>query len=191
MSYLDLTVRPRVIGLDLAANRSGVALPSGSTITLTAPAPARRERRTYADDMARLDYLAEAVTDLIGAFPPDLVVLEDYAAKLRSAAAHRLAEISGAARLAFHRAGVPVALVGPTQVKQYATGHGMSSKDDMGTALADRAGLTLATHDEVDAWWLRAMGLDHLGHPPTILPPAQRAVLDRVTWPIIGQDVIT
>jgi hypothetical protein len=50
-----------------------------------------------------------------------------------------------------------------------------------------RAGLVFPTEDECDAWWMRAMGWDWLGHPVVDLPKAQRAVLEKVKgWPEVA-----
>ncbi len=74
-----------------------------------------------------------------------------------------------------------------THVKQYATGDGGATKSQMATAALSRAGLTFPTEDECDAWWMRAMGWDWLGHPVVDLPKAQRAVLAKVKgWPEVS-----
>lgn len=172
---------PRVIGLDLAAEVTGVAGPGG-TLVIRAPKAAGK-KRTLADDLARLDHIASQVAWILFRSTPDLIVIEDYAPGIRSAAAHRLAEVSGVVRLACHRAGAPIALVNPMHLKVYATGSSKATKSEMATSALKRAGLEFPTEDECDAWWLRAMGLDHLGCPPVDLPKAQRAALDKITWP--------
>ncbi|MEE2041256.1 crossover junction endodeoxyribonuclease RuvC [Nocardiopsis sp. CT-R113] len=181
-----------VLGLDLAAVKSGYAVLHAGEIlavgTITAP-PAAGEKRTAEDNMHRLDVVTHMVEVLLDRYRPGLAVLEDYAPGAKGSAAHRLAEISGAVRLACRRRAVPLALVGVRQVKQYATGSGTAAKSTMAVALYKRTGLELS-EDEVDAWWIAAMGADHLGHPPAVLPAAQRAVLDRITWPETGQGVI-
>lgn len=176
---------PRVIGLDLAAESTGVALPDGSTLTIKAP-KARGKKRTLADDLARMDHAATQMAAVLG-HPADLAVIEDYAASIRSAAAHRLAEVGGIVRLACHRAGVPIALVNNMHLKIYATGTTKAEKRDMSMWAFKRAGVEFPNSDECDAWWLRAMGLDHLGHPVVDLPKVQRAALYPKTkkdvWP--------
>jgi Holliday junction resolvasome RuvABC endonuclease subunit len=176
---------PRVIGLDLAAESTGVALPDGTTFTIKAPR-AKGKKRTLADDLARLDHIADYIAAVL-THPADLIVIEDYAAGIRSAAAHRLAEVGGVVRLACHRAGVPIALVNNMHLKIYATGTTKAEKGDMRMAAYKRAGVEFANDDECDGWWLRAMGLDHLGHPVVDLPKVQRAALYPKTkkdvWP--------
>lgn len=172
---------PRVIGFDLAADASGVALPD-ETHVIHAPKKTGKTR-SLSDDLARLDHIATTADAILSAVAPHLVVIEDYAPGIKSAAAHRLAEISGAVRLACWRRQIPIALVNVMHLKIYATGSGKATKSQMATAALKRAGLEFATEDECDAWWLRAMGLDHLGHPLVELPKAQRDALAKVAWP--------
>jgi Holliday junction resolvasome RuvABC endonuclease subunit len=182
----------RVLGLDLAAETSGYAWivdgAPGPVGTITAPKAAGKVR-TLADNQARIDHVEASVKELLWTGRPHLVVLEDYAPGAKGSAAHRLAEIQGAVRLACYRARVPLVLVGIRQIKQYATGSGTATKSQMAVALFKRAGLEF-TEDEVDAWWAAAMGADHLGRPPVTMPAAHRATLDRIVWPVHGQDVI-
>lgn len=172
---------PRVIGIDLAAQSTGIALPDGTAFTILAPKPAGK-KRALADDLARMDHIATEIGAVLS-HAPDLVVIEDYAAGIKSAAAHRLAEVGGVVRLACFRAHAPIALVNVMHLKIYATGKGRVEKGDMRIAALKRAGVEFTNDDECDAWWLRAMGLDHLGHPIVDLPQVQRAALDKVAWP--------
>lgn len=181
-------MNPRVIGLDLACDSTGVALPNGATFTIKAPKQAGK-LRTLADDLARMDHAATSITALL-AGGADLAVIEDYAAGIKSAAAHRLAEIGGIVRLACYRAGVPIALINNMHLKIYATGTTKAEKRDMSMEAYKRAGVEFPNSDECDAWWLRAMGLDHLGHPVVDLPKVQRAALypktKRDIWPEVA-----
>ncbi|WDZ91168.1 crossover junction endodeoxyribonuclease RuvC [Nocardiopsis sp. HUAS JQ3] len=179
---------PPVLGLDLAAEASGYALIPGPVGTITAP-KAKGKTRTLDDNLARLDVVEAAVAELLDVHRPRLVVLEDYAPGARGASAHRLAEVSGTVRLACRRRAIPLVLAGVGQIKQYATGKGTATKVDMALALYKRAGVEFADDNQVDAWWAAALGADHLGVPPVIMPAAHRAVLDRITWPVAGQDV--
>jgi Holliday junction resolvasome RuvABC endonuclease subunit len=173
---------PRVMGLDLATECSGVALPDGTTTVIRAPKAAGK-RRTLADDLARMSHFNDTLKDLLSAHRPDLVVIEDYAAGIRSAAAHRLAEIGGIARCLCHQAGAHLALVNVTHLKMYAAGSSKAEKRDMALAAYKRAGLEFDTDDECDAWWLYTMGRDRSGYQVVDLPKAQREILGRVTWP--------
>jgi Holliday junction resolvasome RuvABC endonuclease subunit len=174
---------PRIIGLDLSAESTGVACPDGSTLTIRAPKKTGKVR-ALTDDLARLshvnDYLGEVLT--LGV---DLAVIEDYAPGIRSAAAHRLAEIGGVVRLACWRAGVQIALVNTMHLKIYATGRGKAEKRDMSMEAYKRLGIEFPNSDECDAFWLRAMGLDQYGHPLVPMPQLHRAALAKTTWPAL------
>lgn len=175
-------MNPRVIGLDLAAQSTGIALPDGTAVTLLAPKPAGKTR-TLADDLARLHHAVLTIDDLLARHRPALAVIEDYTPGIRSNAVHRIAEISGCIRLACHRAGVPIALVNPMHLKIYATGKGRADKGLMRVEALKRGGVEFRNDDEADAWWLRAMGLDQLGTPVVAMPQVNRAVLAKVRWP--------
>lgn len=171
-----------VLGLDLSCRSTGVARTDGSTETIAPPEPKGR-KRTLGDDLTRLSVIAGRVEQAIDDDVPGLVVIEDYAPGIRSAAAHRLAEVGGVVRLSCYRARVPLALVNVMHLKRYATGATRADKGEMRLAALKRAGVEFPNDDECDAWWLRAMGLDHLGAPIVDLPAANREVLERVLWP--------
>jgi len=172
---------PNVLGLDLAAELTGVAGPGG-TMLIRAPKAAGK-KRALNDDLQRLDHIASQIEEILFRATPELAVIEDYAPGIRSAAAHRLAEVGGVVRLTCHRAGVPIALVNPMHLKAYATGSSKATKSEMATSALKRAGLEFPTEDECDAFWLRLMGLDALGHPLVDLPKTHRAALAKVAWP--------
>lgn len=175
--------RPRVMGLDLSAEQTGVALPDGATLVIK-PRKVTGRTRTLTDDLERLYHVADTVRDLLGKHGPQLAVIEDYAANAKGQSLHRLAEIGGVVRLACYRAGVPIALVNIKHVKMYATGNGSATKSQMAVAALERAGCKFASDDECDAWWMRAMGMDWAGNPIVTVPKSQRDVLGRVKdWP--------
>jgi Holliday junction resolvasome RuvABC endonuclease subunit len=171
------------MGADLAAEQSGVALPDNTTMVIKAKKVTGRPR-TLADDLARMDHVEATFAPLLPKHRPTLIVIEDYASGIKGNPVHRIAEIGGLVRLAGYRAGVPITLVNNTHVKIYATGNGGASKSQMATSAQARAGLVFPTEDECDAWWMRAMGCDWLGHPIVKVPQSQRDVLQRVKgWP--------
>lgn len=174
---------PIVVGLDLSCDQSGVALPDKTTV-IKPPKPSGK--RTLVDDLERLAYIEADVRHRLETYRPDLVVIEDYARGLKSASAHRLAEVGGVVRLVCWRAAAPVAIVNVQHLKIYATGKGGATKSQMATAAHKRAGLEFATEDECDAWWLQAMGLDYLGHPVCELPQLHRGALGKVSWPEVA-----
>ncbi|MCF6467344.1 crossover junction endodeoxyribonuclease RuvC [Nonomuraea sp. MG754425] len=174
---------PRVSGLDQAAEKTGLALPDGTTRLITAPKVRvkKGERRTFADNMRRMDHVDAECMRLILAAGVEAIGIEDYAFQKRSSGTHRLAEIGGAVRLACWRAGVAIAVINVKHLKMYATGDGDASKLHMGAAAFQFAGTVFASEDECDAAWARWLILDLLGHPEVHVPAEHRHVLTHIT----------
>lgn len=167
---------PNVIGLDLSITATGIAHADGRCSTVGGKAD-RGDRR--------LVDIAEAVTFAIGIdgwlTKNTLVVIEDIPTHAHGAGI--TAMVHGAVRARLVDQGTPYALVPPASLKKYATGKGNAGKPDMAVALYKRAGLELGDDNQVDAWWLRAAGLHHLGHPIVDVPATHAEALDRITWP--------
>jgi Holliday junction resolvasome RuvABC endonuclease subunit len=170
------TRQPLVTGLDLSLTATGVALPNGVTRTLATRA---------GDGDRRLSVIANTLYDLLSGSEAwntaEIVVIEDLPAHARAAGITGM--VHGAVRVLLIEAAVPYALVPPASLKKYATGRGNATKADMRMALYQRAGLDLRDDNQVDAWWLRTMGLDALGAPVVPMPKTHRAALDKVAWP--------
>lgn len=161
---------PTVIGLDLSIAATGVACADG-VVTWKQPSK-------LGD--GRLENIADALDEF--AVPrTDLAVIEDLPTHAHGAGITGM--VHGAVRVQLIRMGVPYALVPPATLKKYATGKGNAGKPEMAVALFKRAGLELGDDNQVDAWWLRAMGMDALGAPLVDLPAAQRDAMAKVTWP--------
>lgn len=164
---------PWVIGIDPSLTATGIASRLGSTWTFGGPA-------THGD--RRLQVIRDGVLATCHAPHPDLAVIEGpYVHNLNNSMT--LGMVHGVVRLACIDAGVPYAIVSPATLKKYATGNGGADKAAMRAALRRHTGIDEKDDNRVDAWWLRHMGLDHLGHPVIALPDAQRASLSRVPWP--------
>ena len=164
---------PAVIGLDLSITATGAAF-YGDPPTTIAPAKG-------ATGDVRLISVRDQVMRCVAPSLDPLVVIEGPV--LRSQAALALGLLHGVIRAALMDERLAYALVPPATLKKYATGKGNAGKPEMAVALYKRAGLELGDDNQVDAWWLRAMGLDALGAPLVDLPAAQRDAMAKVTWP--------
>lgn len=167
---------PLVLGADPSLSATGLAWADNATSTCGGNGD-QRLRVIYRTVLA----LASG-NDPLG--PPqrfDLAVVEDLPTHGQGAGKTGMAQ--GVLRLALMAAQVPYVLVPPATLKVYATGRGNATKPDMRVALLQRHGVDLRDEDQVDAWWLRAMGLDHLGAPVVTLPQTHRRALDKVDWP--------
>lgn len=177
--------QPRVIGLDLSLTSTGIALSNGATTTV---------KTVTRDGDYRLVAIRDAVRIALGDAPdgtdwptspmPDLVVIEDLPTHGKGAGITGM--VHGAVRTLLQDRGVPYAVIAPATLKAFATGRGNGDKTAMAVAALKRADREFNGDrggDQCDAWWLRAAGLQHLGHPIVTLPAAQVARLDKVTWP--------
>ena len=162
---------PPVIGIDPSLTATGIADADGRLHVHGGDAKVGD---------ARLEIIYGAVMDACDARPV-LAVIEDLPTHAKGAGF--TAQAQGVVRLALRHAGVPYAEVIPSVLKKYADGNGQATKPDMRMALYKRTGADVRSEDQVDAAWLRHMGLDHLGAAEIKLPANQRAALDKVTWP--------
>ena len=164
-----------VVGLDLSITATGVALADGTVETLsTKPKDGDRRLITIANE------LFEGVGN-----GTDLVVIEGPV--VRSSAAGVIGMVHGAVRSMLLGYGTPYAIVPPATLKKYATGKGNADKTAMALALYKRTGLEFDDDNQVDAWWLRAAGLHHLGCPIGDVPQAQADALAKVEWPTLDE----
>lgn len=176
-----------VIGIDPSLTATGIARPGGSTTTI----------RTHADGgPARLRNIYDGVLDIIAEhrinelsvdwFPSpahdaediDLAVVEDLPTHGHSAG--KLGQAHGVVRLALVVAEVPFVTVPPATLKKFATGSGVATKADMRIELYRRTELDLRDDNQVDAWWLRALGAELLGEPVIDLPKHYRAAITKL-----------
>lgn len=162
----------KVVGIDPSLTACGLARADGSMECYTGAA---------ALGDGRLVTLHDAVYAVLLEDDPDLVVMEDAPANTKGSGP--LGMVQGVIRLALCRRRVPYALVVHASLKKYATGDGRADKSDLRMELYQRAGIDERNDNKVDAWWLRHMGLDHLGEPPLKLPALNRKSLDVVRWP--------
>jgi Holliday junction resolvasome RuvABC endonuclease subunit len=158
--------------LDLSMTATGVVDVSGRATTIK-PTQKGDERLVYIAALA-----AVAGRDA------DLVAIEDLPTHAHSAGITGM--VHGAARLVLLNQGTRYVLITPATLKKFATGKGNADKTAMALALFKRTGLELADSDQVDAWWLRAAGLQLLGEPVVALPAVQVAALDVVRGQLGG-----
>lgn len=110
-----------VLGLDLSLTSTGWAIDA---------ADERRKWgviKTARRGASRLDYIDDAITRLVEAEMPDLVVIENYAFG-NSLSLAALAELGGVVRLSLHRMGYRYIAVAPATLKNLLPGKGRRKK---------------------------------------------------------------
>ena len=167
---------PRVVGLDLSITATGVAWCDGSLYTV----------KTRAEGDRRLIEIFHEVAIAVEGRSIALVVIEDLPTHAKGAGITGM--VHGAVRAGLMSMRVPYALITPASLKKYATGVGNCGKSAMAIAALKRHGREIPDEDQCDAWWLRAAGLDHLGHPLAPMPATHRTALDKVAWPDVSPD---
>lgn len=142
----------RVIGLDVALDKTGICLAGGSTLTSKGGKGDARLLRLYWDVLDVADNSDHGL----------LAILEDLPANAMSAGLTGKAQ--GVVRLALQRKRVSYVTVAAATLKKWATGNGRASKDDMIKAAQDSGWKTIGrpSHDEADAYLLRELGLARL-----------------------------
>lgn len=124
----------RVLGVDPGLTRCGVGVVDG--------APGRPLTLVYVDVIRtpadapageRLLVLADAFADAIARFSPDVVAVERVFSQHNVRTVMGTAQVAGLAMVAATRAGLPVALHTPSEVKAAVTGSGSAGKAQVGT----------------------------------------------------------
>lgn len=165
----------KVGGADLSITSTGFARSDGTTGLIT----------TKQDDGDRRIIVIRNRL-LIELEDVDVVVLEDFPARLQAAAAKAIGILQGTVRSELMSRGIPYVVVPPSTLKKYAADNGNATKSDMAMAAYKRAGREFEKDkggDQADAWWLRRAGLEQYGMPLDFeLPAGQRAALDKVDW---------
>jgi len=175
--------KPRVIGLDLSLTSTGIA--DAQELIYIRTVKSRNTGKNVEDAWQRLQFIdAEIWRTVVRHGPaPALILIEGPSYGSSGAGTWDRAGLWWTVVSGLLAQDLPLAVVSPSTRAKYATGKGNAGKAAVCSAAANRYGRVFATDDEADAFVLAAMGLDHLGYPPAVMPAANRAALDKVRWP--------
>jgi Holliday junction resolvasome RuvABC endonuclease subunit len=166
-----------VVGIDPSLSATGLAWGDGSTSTVKYPKDVKGD--------VRLCVIAEAVEDLtrlpMTGHAVNLAVIEDLPTHAHGAGITGM--VQGIIRLQLIRDGIPYVTVPAATLKKYATGKGNATKPDMRMELFQRTGIDLRDDNQVDAAWLRFLGLALIGKPEIQLPKTHTVALDKLALP--------
>jgi crossover junction endodeoxyribonuclease RuvC len=127
----------RVLGVDPGMTRCGIGVVDGEpgrTLTLVDVDVVRTP--SEADVGARLVAIADALSASIADFAPDVVAVERVFSQHNVRTVMGTAQAAGLAIVAATRAGIPVALRTPSEVKASITGSGSAGKAQVGAMVS-------------------------------------------------------
>jgi crossover junction endodeoxyribonuclease RuvC len=127
----------RVLGVDPGMTRCGIGVVDGApgrALTLVSVDVVRTP--SDADVGDRLVVIADAVAEAIAAFRPDVVAVERVFSQHNVRTVMGTAQVAGLAIVAATRAGIPVALHTPSEVKASVTGSGNAGKAQVGAMVS-------------------------------------------------------
>jgi crossover junction endodeoxyribonuclease RuvC len=133
----------RVLGIDPGMTRCGIGVVDGApgrTLTLVHVDVVRTP--SDADIGDRLLAQADAIADAVERYAPDVVAVERVFSQHNVRTAMGTAQVAGLAIVAATRAGIPVALHTPTEVKAAVTGSGTADKAQVGAMVVRLLKLT-------------------------------------------------
>ena len=183
MTRIDLP-NPRVVGIDPSLTATGIADETGAHTIASGPGtPSLRVRHRRLALIVH-DINTRVLGVALGQPRAALVTIE--APSLGQARQGGTLDRHGlwwltVDRLTYHD--LPVAEVPPATLKKFATGKGNATKADMRMALYQRTGADVRDDNQVDAIWLRHLGLHLIGAPEIDLPKTHLAALAKVRDP--------
>lgn len=172
----------RVVGLDLSLTATGAAWSDGTTETITTSPKQTLPRRLR----TIRDTLASGLDSHLG---HDTVVVVEDLPFTRNNAAGQLGMVHGIVRVLLDDLLLvgdlaAIVLVVPGSLKRYACGNGNANKAQMLAEAIRRLDYQGADDNQVDALWLREMGLAHYAPDAAIPVPAKhKDALRGVEWP--------
>jgi Holliday junction resolvasome RuvABC endonuclease subunit len=166
-----------VVGIDPSLTATGLAYADGTTATVTFTTATTGDQRLAHIAM----HIHETGFDPRSGRRVHLAVIEDLPTHAHGAGITGM--VQGVVRFQLIRDGIPYITVPAATLKKYATGKGNATKPDMRMELYKRTGIDLKDDNQVDAWWLRALGLELLGEPAVALPKTHTDALGKLVLP--------
>lgn len=162
-----------VIGIDPSLTATGIADHDGRLFTVKTKAKEKDARLSWI--YAAVDDAAYAASAWKGSkSAPTVAVIEDLPKQAMGAGITGM--VQGVIRLALMEYSIPYVKIPPATLKKFATGKGNADKQAMRAAWLAYSGTDNPDDNQVDAAFLRLIGLHLQGHPVD-LPPEQLAAV--------------
>lgn len=167
-------MRTPVIGLDPSLAATGVATASEAVTIATKPTASDLRSR-----MRRISFISGQVCQMVESDDTLVVIEAPGFSRGAESGAHIRAGLWWALAMNLTYGMCDVIEVAPNVLKKFATGKGNATKGDMRMAWFQRTGDDVRDDNQVDALWLRQVGLHLVGDPEAIdLPKAQLAAIE-------------
>lgn len=167
-----------VIGVDPSLRGTGIAHFDGELSTVKTDAKRKDQRLSdiYAEVQEAAEHAFHTGFPTRGKAPhrPAVAVIEDLPKQAMGAGITGM--VQGVVRLALIFSEVPYIKIPPATLKKFATGKGNADKAAMREAWLAYTGIDNPDDNQVDAAFLRLIGL-HLTGQPVDLPPTQLAAV--------------
>ena len=174
----------RIVGLDISLTSTGCADWWDGQRRSLSHGRAGKVTDTLRQRAARIAESADDTVDWVMSAHPDRVLVEAHTFAAKGGSQHDRSGLwwTVVGRLIYND--IPVIEVSPSSLKQFATGKGNATKDQVLLAVARRhPDIEFTTNDEADAITLVDIGLARWDH--TLFEPnqIQQKVIDKLVWP--------
>jgi Holliday junction resolvasome RuvABC endonuclease subunit len=159
-----------MIGIDPSLTATGYAHTDSTLTTI------QYDKASTGD--LRLMALYGWLTRVLRVEKPTHAVIEDLPTHAHGAGITGM--VQGVVRLTLLERSIPYRAVTAATLKKFATGRGNAPKDDMRMELYKRTGLDVPDNNQMDAYWLRELGLHLAGQPTIELPKTHLVALEKV-----------
>jgi Holliday junction resolvasome RuvABC endonuclease subunit len=181
---------PIVVGLDLSYTGTGIARWSGGRLSVRTVRTERPDHDHNGWSWPRRQLqIVQAIVRQLGQVGDQVLVCKEDRLPSMDVAGNSALDLAGLHAVVDYVLAsrqVPIAKVNLMHLKQYATGKGNATKDDMVAAAERTFPILVANDNEADALWLLAMALHKYGAPLTQVPVARAVKIDRTTWPVFA-----
>lgn len=122
----------------------------------------------------------------------DVVAVEGPSFGSQGSAYHQLAGLWWLVTEAIDAIGVPLVVLPPSSIKQYATGKGNAGKDlVLAAAVRQFPQVDVNDNNAADALWAAALVRRQYGDPVDNVPQVNLKALEKVEWPALTEGVPT
>lgn len=145
------------LGLDLSVANTGVVVINRDTKILHQDVIKTKPK---SDIEMRIAVIHTQVAEVVNAFAPDFIYIEELAHGARGDAILELAGVNYFVRTRFYQAGIRYKMIAPGTLKKFITGKGNAKKELMLKEVYKRWGADFNDNNECDAYCLARMALE-------------------------------